>query len=94
MRTSIFCMLSALLLCFSANAQETAISSPDGHIVMTVDNSSDLNYRISFNGETIVDKSPLGFEFIGEAPMTRGFILTEKPVVEALFKLYQELTQK
>lgn len=61
---------------------------------MTVDNSSDLNYRISFNGETIVDKSPLGFEFIGEAPMTRGFILTEKPVVAALFKLYQELTQK
>lgn len=80
MKTEILCALAALLLCFSANAQETQISSPDGKIVLTIDNSSDLNYRITFNGETIVGRSPLGFEFIGEEPMTGGFVLTEKPV--------------
>ena len=77
MKTGIICTLAALLLCFSANAQETHISSPDGRIVLTVDNNSELNYRISFDGETIVARSPLGFEFVGEEPMTSGFVLTE-----------------
>ena len=69
-KAGIFCTFAALLLCFSANAQKTDISLPDGRIVLTVDNSSDLNYRITFDGETIVGKSPLGFEFVGEKPMT------------------------
>ena len=84
MKTGIICTLAALLLCFSANAQETHISPPDGRIVLTVDNSSDLNYRISFDGETIVARSPLGFEFVGEEPMTGGFMLTEKPAAKIM----------
>lgn len=48
---------------------------------MTVDTGSDLNYRISFDGETIVGQSPLGFEFVGEESMIGGFVLTEQPNV-------------
>ena len=84
MKTGFFCTFAALLLCFSANAQTTDIPSPDGRIVLTVDNSSDLNYSISFDGETIVGKSPLGFEFVGEDPMTSGFVLTEKPAARIM----------
>ena len=84
MKTSFFCTLAALFLCFSINAQETHISSPDGRIVLTVDNSSDLNYMISFDGETIIGRSPLGFEFVGEEPMTGGFALTEKTAVRIM----------
>ena len=84
MKTGIFCTFAALLLCFSANAQTTDISSPDGRIVLTVDNGSDLNYSISFDGETIIGKSSLGFEFVREQPMKGGFVLTERPSVRIM----------
>ena len=51
---------------------------------MTVDTGSDLNYRISFDGETIVGQSPLGFEFVGEESMIRGFVLTEQPNIRIM----------
>lgn len=79
MKTKIFSTIAALLLCLPAIAQQTDVLSPDGRIAMTVDNGSVLSYRITFNGETLVDKSPLGFEFVAEEPMTGGFTLTEKP---------------
>ena len=84
MKNRIFCILAALGICIYAYAQETHISSPDGRIVLTVDNSSDLNYRITFDGEILVGKSPLGFEFVGEEPMTGGFVLTETPTARIM----------
>jgi len=41
----------------------------------------DLFYSISYNGKTLIDNSPLGFEFKNEKPMKDGMLLLNKAEV-------------
>ncbi len=69
-------ILIAEAFCFQAFAQTFEVSSPDKNIVVTVNNSDQLNYSVNFKDRVIVGTSVLGFEFLGEPAMNGNFILT------------------
>jgi alpha-glucosidase len=60
-------------------AQTYTVSSPEGNIVLTIDNGSKLTYSVSLEGDVMIAPSPMGFEFKGEAPMTGGFKVLGEP---------------
>ena len=56
-----FLFSSLLLTCLSAQAFEKQITSPDGNIVVTVnDEGGTPNYQVVYNGTTMLMPSPLG----------------------------------
>lgn len=72
-------VLSLMLLAVSMtlSAEEYKAVSPDGQIVLTVDNAKKLTYSVTYRGETMVASSPMGFEFVKEKPMDGDFVVTE-----------------
>lgn len=72
-------VLSLMLLAVSMtlSAEEYKAVSPDGQIVLTVDNAKKLTYSVTYRGETMVASSPMGFEFVKEKPMVGDFVVTE-----------------
>ena len=60
-------------------AQTYTVSSPEGNIVLTIDNGQELKYSVSLEGDVMIAPSPMGFEFKGEAPMTGGFKVLGEP---------------
>lgn len=60
-------------------AQTYTVSSPEGNIVLTIDNGQQLKYSVSLEGDVMIAPSPMGFEFKGEAPMTGGFKVLGEP---------------
>lgn len=73
-------LISILLLFITAqcSGQTITLFSPDKKITFTLFNGDSLSYQASFNGRTIVSRSPLGFEFRDEALMTGNFDVTDK----------------
>ena len=59
-------------------AQDFSVKSPDDKIVVNIGNSEKLTYSVIFNGQTIVDRSSLGFEFKDEEPMTGNFTVFDQ----------------
>ena len=66
----------------TSRAQEVTVTSPNGHIKMQVDYANQLNYRIVYHDQILVDDSPLGFELAGERLMGDSLILTAKPEIK------------
>jgi len=69
-----FILLTAALPIIQA--QDISVKSPDNKIVVSIDNSDNLSYSVTFNGRTIIEKSSMGFEFKDEPPMKGGFLIT------------------
>lgn len=74
-----FLKFSLIFLLFSnvINSQTFRLASPDGEILFTLDNSDSLFYNVTFNNQTVIGESSLGFEFKGERPMNGGFLINE-----------------
>ena len=64
-----------LLLGLQVSAQTTTVTSPDGRISMVVEYGEHLCYHVLFDGETLVGKSPMGFELVNEKPMKDSLFL-------------------
>jgi alpha-glucosidase len=63
-----------------SNAQINTVKSPDGKIEVSVNSKDILVYSVLFNGRTIINPSPLGFEFKDELPMTGNFTIVDQSV--------------
>lgn len=62
------------MLCYGAiSAQEYAVSSPDGHITLTVSNQKTLTYAVQLDGKTLIAPSPMGFQLKNEKDMNGNF---------------------
>lgn len=60
-------------------AQDYRLTSPDGHLSLTVSNQQTLHYSLSLDGKTLVAPSPMGFELKGEKAMAGNFAVTNDP---------------
>lgn len=65
--------MMSLAVAMALNAEEYKAMSPDGQIVLTVNNAEKLTYSVTYRGETMIATSPMGFEFVREKPMDGGF---------------------
>jgi alpha-glucosidase len=70
---SFFLLTAALPI---IQAQDISVKSPDNKIVVSINNSDNLSFSVTFNGRTIIEKSSMGFEFKDEPPMKGGFRIT------------------
>jgi len=70
-----------LMITVIAIAQDYQVKSPDNNIVVNVVNGSELYYSVTFNGETIINPSQLGFEFKGEEPMCGDFFVISDTLI-------------
>ncbi len=59
-------------------AQDFSVKSPDNTIVVSISNGQKLTYSVTFKGQSIINQSPMGFEFKDEEPMTGNFIVTDQ----------------
>lgn len=68
-------VLSIMSLLFSSSllAQDYTVSSPDGHISLTVSNQATLNYSVQLDGKTLIAPSPMGFQLKNEPDMKGNF---------------------
>ena len=62
----------------TANGQTITVKSPDNNVVITVSNNEKLSYSVSYMGRSIVNPSPLGFEFKDEPAMAGNFVILEQ----------------
>lgn len=101
--------IAAFFIVLSTNAgllaQSYKVNSPDKATQITLSNNGQIQYAVASNGKTIINPSPLGFEFMGEEPMGRSmkvvsqsareFNQTWRPVVRSKHDLitdhYNEL---
>jgi len=60
------------------NAQTITVKSPDSNIVITINNAENLNYSVTFHGRTVINPSPLGFEFKDEPAMSGNFVILDQ----------------
>lgn len=96
MRYSIFtCALLAILFLdvTSAVAESYQVTSPNGEILLTVDNGERLTYSIRYRDNLLVDDSPMGFEFKDEEPMLGGFVVCTNPVVESKIEAWDPVVR-
>ncbi|MDR1330757.1 MAG: glycoside hydrolase family 97 protein [Tannerella sp.] len=65
--------LLPLLLCAAqlSQAQTYTVSSPDKSIEVRIDNEGQMQYSVTFDGRTVMDKSDLGFGFKGEPDLQK-----------------------
>jgi alpha-glucosidase len=59
-------------------AQDFSVKSPDNNIVININNNEKLTYNVTFKSQSIINQSPMGFEFKDEEPMTGNFIVTDQ----------------
>jgi alpha-glucosidase len=52
-------------------ATEESVSSPDGHVIVTVNDNAGLRYRVTFDDEAVLADSRLGLEFAGGVSLGR-----------------------
>ncbi len=75
----------AVLLPIGASAQDYQLTSPDGHLGLTVSNGEILQYSLSLDGRTLVAPSPMGFQLRGEKDMTGHFqVLNDAKAVDGV----------
>ena len=82
MKKSLFAF-SFLMVSIGLNAQQVSVSSPDGNILMTVNNQQQLFYSVAFKGKTMVEDSPISFEFKGEKPMAGDYLMLNNPATQS-----------
>jgi len=69
--------LAAFLVSISAPAAIEELESPDGRIVVTVDDGYGLNYRVTFDGKTVLADSRLGLDFAGGFSLGRDTTIVD-----------------
>ncbi len=103
-----FLMILFLYPCLPTSSQEFIVVSPGKNIELSLINSENLSYSVTFKGREIINRSPLGFEFKNEQPMKGGFAVSDqttqfvnetwKPVVKSkhseILNTYNELILK
>ena len=72
-----FSILFLLIASFS-HAQDYQVASPDKRISVAIKNGDELCYSVTFNGKPIIQESALGFEFIDEPAMNKGFAVIDR----------------
>lgn len=70
------CLLAALLTPCSLLAASLSVTSPDGNIELTLDDSS-LTYQVQFHNQQVIAPSALGFRFLQLPALTKGYKITE-----------------
>lgn len=76
MRLSITpCLLAALLTPFSLLATSLSVTSPDGNIELTLDDTA-LTYQVQFNDQQVIAPSALGFRFLQLPALGNGYKIT------------------
>jgi alpha-glucosidase len=63
---------------FITLAQDFSVKSPDNNIVININNNEKLTYAVTFKGQSIINQSPMGFEFKDEEPMTGNFAVIDQ----------------
>ena len=69
------CLLAALLTPCSLLAASLSVTSPDGNIELTLDDTS-LTYQVQFHHQQVIAPSALGFRFLQLPALTKGYKIT------------------
>ena len=69
-------LLAALAAPFPVRAAEESLASPDGRVVVFVNDADGLHYRVTLDGQPALADSRLGFDFEG------GFSLGRRTTIE------------
>ena len=76
MRLSVIpCLLAALLTPCSLLAENLSVTSPDGNIELTLDDTS-LTYQVQFHQQQVIAPSALGFRFLQLPALGQGYKIT------------------
>ncbi len=71
---SVVSILCSLFVATPLYAKTLSVNSPDGNIVVTVNDDGKIpGYQVSFKGETVISSSKLGLEFKSTAAFGEGF---------------------
>ncbi|KAA6317162.1 alpha-glucosidase, partial [termite gut metagenome] len=70
-------ILTLLFAIQFVNAQSYTVSSPDTSIQVRVEEGDQLEYAITFAGQTIIEKSALGFSFKDEPDLQKNLRIIE-----------------
>jgi len=70
--------LFLIISCIITQAQDFSLKSPDNNIVVNINSHDKLTYSVTFNGQKIIDQSPMGFEFRDEQSMSGSFEVSDK----------------
>jgi alpha-glucosidase len=73
-------ILLFVLVCTHAAAQKLTVKSPDNLIEVTVNNTEQFTYSITYKGKVVINQSSLGFEFRDEPAMNSNFAIVEQTV--------------
>jgi alpha-glucosidase len=71
-------LIILILQVMPALAQDFSVISPDNNIVVNINNNKKLTYSVTYKGKSIIDQSPMGFEFKDEQPMTGNFDVVDQ----------------
>ncbi|MBU2112772.1 MAG: glycoside hydrolase family 97 protein [Gammaproteobacteria bacterium] len=66
------CLLATLLTPFSLLAASLSVTSPDGNIELTLDDTA-LTYQVQFNGQQVIAPSKLGFRVLQLPAIDSGY---------------------
>lgn len=66
------CPLFAVVTSLSLSAASLSVTSPDGNIKLTLDDS-DLSYQVQFHGQPVIAPSKLGFRFLQLPALGSGY---------------------
>jgi len=73
-----FLLVILIILGITIQAQNFTIKSPDNKITVNINNAEKLTYSVTFKGLSVIDQSPMGFEFKDEQPMAGNFEVTNQ----------------
>ena len=62
-------LMIAFVLCSCKTDEKIEVKSPDGKITFQLNPGTDLSYDLYFEGQKILENSPLGFELSNEPPL-------------------------
>jgi alpha-glucosidase len=75
MRTLFRFLLLFILHGFTAYSQTLTVQSPDGKIIVMINNGEKLTYSVAFQEKPVVNSSQMGFEFKDEPAMEGNFAI-------------------
>ncbi|NQZ23384.1 MAG: glycoside hydrolase family 97 protein [Colwellia sp.] len=69
-------ILVTIFSCAKIQAASLTVSSPDGKIVVTVDDKQQPNYKITLENKTVISASKLGMAFKSADSFGKGFVIS------------------